>query len=283
MIRIDAHQHFWHYDPVSYSWIGEQMQKLKRDFLPVDLLPELKATKFDSSIAVQARQSLEETRWLLKLASENNFIRGVVGWVDLCSNQIEDQLIEFSSDPKFVGVRHVIHDEPDDQFMARTDFCNGIQLLRKYGLTFDLLLFPKHLPLAAKLALKFPDQNFVIDHLAKPDIKGRQTEPWASDLRRIAGLPNVYCKLSGMVTEADWYSWRAEDFRFYLDTALECFGTDRLMIGSDWPVCTVAGSYKEILDPVTAYVDKMDTSSKQKIMGKNCLDFYTKKMNQNKN
>ena len=213
MMLIDAHQHFWHYNPKEYGWISDRMEKLKRDFLPADLIPELQAMKFEGTIAVQARQSLEETRWLLTLADENNFIKGVVGWVDLCSEEAEDQLKEFSANSKFVGVRHVVHDEPDDRFMARKDFRRGISSLQKYSLTYDLLIFPKHLPLAMELVKEFPDQPFVLDHIAKPDIKGQRREPWASGIRKLAQLPNVYCKLSGMVTEADWKSWKKDDFR----------------------------------------------------------------------
>ena len=274
-MKIDAHQHFWHYNQVEYGWIGNNMQVLKNDFLPNHLKAELTTVGFDGCIAVQARQTLEETKWLLKLASENDFIKGVVGWVDLCSDKIEDQLKEFSLNPKLVGVRHVVHDELDDLFMARDDFQYGISLLQKYHLTYDLLLFPKHLPLAMELVQKFPNQKFVLDHIAKPDIKGEIKEPWVTDIRKLAQLPNVYCKLSGMVTEANWDSWKADDFRFYLDTIFEAFGPDRLMIGSDWPVCTVTGSYQSVLSIVIDYVKKFDNSISFKILGTNCLNFYT--------
>jgi L-fuconolactonase len=274
MMLIDAHQHFWHYNPKEYGWISDRMEKLKRDFLPADLIPELQAMKFEGTIAVQARQSLEETRWLLTLADENNFIKGVVGWVDLCSEEAEDQLKEFSANSKFVGVRHVVHDEPDDRFMARKDFRRGISFLQKYSLTYDLLIFPKHLPLAMELVKEFPDQPFVLDHIAKPDIKGQRREPWASGIRKLAQLPNVYCKLSGMVTEADWKSWKKDDFRFYLHTVLDCFGPDRLMTGSDWPVCTLGGSYQVILAIVTDFLKEFDLTDRQKILGANCLNFY---------
>jgi len=274
-MKIDAHQHFWYYNEADYGWIGGNMQVLQNDFLPNHLQAELSNVGFEGCIAVQARQSLEETSWLLKLASENDFIKGVVGWVDLCSDKLEDQLKEFSAHPKLVGVRHVIHDEPDDNFMARADFQQGISLLHKYRLTYDLLLFPKHIPLAAALVQKFPNQKFVLDHIAKPEIKGQLKEPWASDIRKLGQLPNVYCKLSGMVTEANWQSWKTDDFRFYLDTVFQAFGPDRLMIGSDWPVCTVAGSYQKVLSIVIDYVKKFDNSEQQKILGINCLNFYT--------
>lgn len=273
-MKIDAHQHFWQYSQTEYSWIGDNMEILKKDYLPHHLQGELSTVGFDGSIVVQARQTLEETTWLLKLASDNDFIKGVVGWVDLCSDEIEDQLKKFSVNPKFLGVRHVVHDEPDDQFMARNDFQKGISLLQNYGLTYDLLIFPKHLPLASELVQTFPKQKFVLDHIAKPSIKSQMKAPWSSDIKKIAQFSNVYCKLSGMVTEADWFKWNTDTFGFYLDTVFDAFGTDRLMIGSDWPVCTVAGSYKKVLSIIFDYIRKFDNNTQQRILGKNCVDFY---------
>ncbi len=277
MNLIDAHQHFWQYNPQEYSWIENDMEKLKQNFLPEHLVNEMKVVNASETIAVQARQTLKETNWLLELAEKNDFIKGVVGWVDLCSDKIEDQLIEFSAHPKFVGVRHVIHDEPDEQFMARVDFQFGISQLHKYGLTYDLLLFPKHIQLATNLVHKFPEQKFVLDHIGKPDIKNKKTEPWASDIRKLAKFPNVYSKLSGMVTEADWSNWEANDFTSYLDTVFDAFGPNRLMIGSDWPVCTIAGSYSSIMEIVINYIAKLDYSTREKILVNNCLDFYFNK------
>jgi L-fuconolactonase len=274
MMKLDAHQHFWHYNSTDYAWIGPDMEVLKKDFLPSQLRSELDTVAFDGSIAVQARQSLDETNWLLKLASENDFIKGVVGWVDLCSADVEKQLIEYSAHPKLVGVRHVVHDEPDDNFMARDDFQHGISLLEKYHLTYDLLVFPKHLPLAAQLVQKFPNQKFVLDHIAKPVIKKQLKEPWASDIAKLAQLPNVYCKLSGMVTEANWRNWNLSDFRFYLSTVYNAFGASRLMIGSDWPVCTVAGPYSKVLSIVQDFISDLDNADEQKISGGSCSDFY---------
>jgi L-fuconolactonase len=271
---IDAHQHFWYYNPHDYSWINEQMSVLKRDFLPEDLLPELKQLNFKGSIAVQARQSPEETYWLLQLASEYEFIKGVVGWADLCSTDVEKQLERISRHPKLVGVRHVIHDEPDDRFMAREDFRYGISLLSKYNLTYDLLIFAKHLSLATELAYTFPDQKFVLDHMAKPGIKNQIRSPWDKDIGELAKLPNVYCKLSGMVTEADWKHWKASDFRYYLDVVFDRFGEDRLMIGSDWPVCSIAGDYRQIMPIVIDYLKQFNEEIRMKIMGTNCRKFY---------
>lgn len=277
-MRIDAHQHFWLYNPDEYAWIGENMKVLQNDFLPMQLRKELDNMLFDGSIVVQARQTLEETEWLLMLASKYDFIKGVVGWVDLCSNDIEDQLKKYSGNSKFVGVRHVVHDEPDDNFMARPDFQHGISLLEKYNLTYDLLLFPKHLPLATELVRKFPNQRFILDHIAKPHIKGQVKEPWTSEINKLAQLPNVYCKLSGMVTEADWQNWKTPDFAYYLETVYQAFGPDRLMIGSDWPVCTVAGGYQQVMSVVTDFIKQFDADMQNKILGTNCSQFYLSKI-----
>jgi len=276
-MKIDSHQHFWHYNPLEYSWINDEMNILKRDFLPQDLYQELSQAGFEGSIAVQARQNLEETRWLLELADKYDFIKGVVGWVDLSSLEIENQLAEFSNNPKFVGVRHVVQDEPDDNFMARDDFQYGIGLLSKYGLTYDLLIFPKHLVLTNELVSKFPNQKFVVDHLAKPFVKKQIQAPWDKDMTRLAKHPNVYCKLSGIVTEADWKMWKPADFYYYMDVIYNAFGEDRIMIGSDWPVGTVAGNYKEIMNIVIDYFSNKKSRILDKILGENCERFYLKK------
>ena len=250
------------------------MQVLKQDFLPDQLQCELSKSGFEGCITVQARQTLEETAWLLNLASENDFIKGVVGWVDLCSDEVDEQLREFAANPKLVGVRHVVHDEPDDQFMARPDFQQGISQLEKYNLTYDLLVFPKHFPLALELVKTFPNQKFVVDHLAKPLIRDQVLSPWKEDIERLAQLPNVYCKLSGMVTEADVTHWKQEHFIRYLDVVFNCFGADKLMIGSDWPVCTLGGSYQEVVDLVRKYLAHFPQETKDKILGMNCSEFY---------
>jgi L-fuconolactonase len=280
-MKIDAHQHFWKYNPDEYGWIDDEMKVLKRDFLPDDLSPALKLAGFDGSIVVQARQCLDETRWLLNLAGRNDFIKGVVGWVDLCSPEIEVQLAEFSRNPKLVGVRHVVHDEPDDDFMARSDFQYGISLLSKYNLTYDLLIFPKHLSLATELVKKFPDQKFVLDHIAKPQIKNKRLSPWKDNIRGLALLPNVYCKLSGMVTESDWKQWTSADFTPYLDIVVDAFGTERLLIGSDWPVCTLAGSYAEVMQIVIEYIARLDSAQQQLILGQNAIRLYSRNYSDN--
>ena len=211
-MRIDSHQHFWHYDPAHHVWMTEAMATLRRDYLPDELAPLLRAAGFDGTIAVQARQMLEETEWLLALAERHAWVQGVVGWVDLCSAELAAQLERFASRPKLVGVRHVVHDEPDDRFMLRPDFRRGIGRLGEFGLTYDLLLFPRHLEVAVTLVDEFPEQPFVLDHIAKPPIREGLLSPWKEDLERLAERPNVFCKLSGMVTEAGWKRVAARGF-----------------------------------------------------------------------
>ena len=273
-MRLDAHQHFWRYSAEEYGWIGESLAGLKRDFLPQDLKPLLEAEGFDGSIAVQARQSLEETQFLLELAEQNEIVKGVVGWLDLRSLELDKQLERFASHPKLVGVRHVLQDEPDDEFMLRPEFRRGISRLAEYGLTYDVLIYVKHLPMAAKLVEEFPEQRFVLDHIAKPLIAEGRVEPWDRGIRELARSQNVWCKMSGMVTEATWGEWKAEDFWPYLDLVMEAFGPERLMIGSDWPVCTVSASYGATMDLVQEYVRRLSGAEQQAILGGTCAKFY---------
>ena len=217
---------------------------------------------------------MEETRWLLKLSDKFDFIKGVVGWVDLCSHELESQLEEVAGNHKLVGVRHVVHDESDDRFMARSDFQNGLPMLPEYNLTYDLLIFPKHLALATELVSLFPDQVFILDHIAKPGIKDGIRSPWDKEIHLLAEHPNVYCKLSGMVTEANWQEWQPDDFRYYLDVVFEAFGADKLMIGSDWPVCMLAGAYNKVMALVLNYLAQYDNKIQQKILGMNCASAY---------
>jgi L-fuconolactonase len=270
-MRLDSHQHFWRYSPTEHTWMTHQMQALKQDFLPHDLKPLLDAIQFDGCIAVQARQTLEETRWLLELAEQYPFIKGVVGWVDLRSDRLTEQLERFAQHPKLVGVRHVVHDEPDDNFMLRPDFRRGIAQLLDFNLTYDLLLFPKHLQVAVQLVKEFPQQPFVLDHLAKPKIAEQLLSPWREDLHQLATFPNVFCKLSGMVTETNWKQWRPVDFHPYLDVVFEAFGPTRLMIGSDWPVCTLSAEYAPMMKIV---MDHIPIESQPAILGDNCARFY---------
>jgi L-fuconolactonase len=274
MMKIDAHQHFWAYNANDYGWMGPGMEILKKNHLPNHLQPLLEKIGIDGTVAVQARQIIEETRWLLELARQYPFIKGVVGWVDLRSPQLDEQLTLFKAHPKFCGVRHVIHDEPDDAFLLRNNFIRGIGMLAEFDLTYDLLLFPKHLLAAYELVSKFPAQPFVVDHLAKPLIKDGIREPWATDLRRLAENPNVYCKVSGMVTEADWHAWQPADFQPYLDIVFEAFGPERIMLGSDWPVCTVAGSYTDIVSIIVDYIQQFSADEQAGVLGRNAMKFY---------
>jgi L-fuconolactonase len=273
-MRIDAHQHFWVYRPDEYPWITDRLAALRRDFLPEHLAPLRTAAAIDGSIAVQARQSLEESRWLLGLAERHPSVLGVVGWVDLCSDAVDEPLRELSGHPKFVGVRHVVQDEPDDRFLLRPDFLRGVGRLRAFGLTYDLLIYPRQLPAALPFVRHFPDQPIVLDHLAKPAVTGGGLSPWREQVRELARAPNVCCKLSGLVTEADWLRWRAEDFRPYLDVALEAFGEDRLMFGSDWPVCLLAAGYEQVSEIIARFTEGLGETARQKIFGDSAARFY---------
>jgi L-fuconolactonase len=273
-MRVDAHQHFWKYNPAEYEWIDDSMASIRRDFLPEDLEPELERNEFQGSIAVQARQTVEETRWLLELADRSSKILGVVGWVDLRSPDIRSQLSEFARNPKLVGIRHIVQSEPDDRFLLRQDFLRGIALLEEFDLVYDILIYTKHLPAAAEFVERFPRQRFVLDHLAKPAIKSREIETWASGIRRLGAFPNVFCKLSGLVTEADWQGWKPEDITPYLDIAFEAFGASRLMIGSDWPVCLVAGSYSRTMDVVKDYLRRHLAELREAVLGENARQVW---------
>jgi len=273
-MNIDAHQHFWRYNPAHQVWMTDRMDVLRRDHLPAELRPMLEAAGFQGTVAVQARQMLEETEWLLKLSDGHDFIRGVVGWVDLRSPDLRGQLERFAAHPKLAGVRHVVHDEPDDDFMLAPAFRRGIAALREFGLVYDLLLFPRHLPVAARLVAEFPDQPFVLDHIAKPPIREGGMSPWREDLRALAAFSNVTCKLSGMVTEAAWKQWRPETFRPYLDAVVDAFGPDRLMIGSDWPVCTLSGDYASTMAVVTDYARQLPAGARDAILGGTCARVY---------
>jgi len=272
-MRIDSHQHFWRFNPDEYGWM-QPGWPIRRDFLPADLEPELRARNLDGCVAVQARQSLAESRWLLELATANAIIRGVVGWVDLRSPGVTEELEEFAKHPKFVGVRHVVQDEPDDGFMLRADFQRGIGELHHFGLTYDLLVFPRQLPAAIKLAQQFPEQPFVLDHLAKPPIKVGTLSPWREQIQELARLPNVTGKVSGLVTEANWADWRADDFKPFLDVVFGAFGPERLMFGSDWPVCLLAGSYERVFGLMANYVGQFGTNAVAKVFGDNAAKFY---------
>ncbi len=278
-MKIDAHQHFWIYNEQEYSWIDDRMGKLKRDFKPADFQEELNRAGFIGSVAIQARQSVEETRWLLSLSNQYPCIKGVVGWVDLQSEKIEDLLIEFAGEQKFVGVRHLIQDEKDINFLLKKEFMRGIAYLQDYGLTYDLLIYPEHLKVAGKLVRKFPELKFVVDHLAKPAVKNKMLEPWATDIKDLSRYENVFCKLSGMVTEGDWENWKPSDFIPYMDVVLESFGPDRVMLGSDWPVCLLAGNYQSVLNLVLNYIKQCSEKEQEKIWSDTCISFYSLRIN----
>lgn len=274
-VRIDSHQHYWHFNEQDYGWMGDDMAVIKRDFLPKDLLPELQSIDFEASVAVQARQTWEETCWLLQLADENPHIKGVVGWVDLQSDNAEKQLQSFAAHPRAVGVRHVIHDEEDVNFMLRPEFINGIKLLEKFGLAYDILIFPKHLPNTIQFVKQFsPNQIFILDHIAKPFIKEGTITPWKEQIEELAQFPNIFCKVSGMVTEADWKNWTPENIKPYLDVIFKAFGPERIMIGSDWPVCLVAGEYAKVMGVVTSYIANLTEQDKANVLGINAINAY---------
>lgn len=273
--RIDAHQHFWKYDPIKYGWMdGDSMEILRRDHLPGDLEPILQASGFHGCVAVQARQTVAESEWLLELADAHDFIRGVVGWVDLRSPDLDAQLAPLARHPKFVGVRHVVQDEPDDRFMLGEAFLHGISRLADFDLAYDILIFPRQLPAACELAARFPGQRFVLDHIAKPPIAAGNLSPWREDLARLAAHRHVHCKLSGMVTETHWGRWKPEDFAVWIEIVIDLFGPGRLMIGSDWPVCTLSASHGEAMEIVSGAISRLTTDEQDAILGGNASTFY---------
>ena len=273
-IRIDSHQHFWRYDPGRDVWITEEIAVLKRDFLPEELIQRMCEAGVDRTIAVQADQSETETHFLLDLTAENSAIAGVVGWVNLLDKNIDERLECFSRHTKLRGFRHIVQAEHDDRFMIREDFLRGVAALARHNFTYDILIYARQLPGAVEFVRRFPAQKFVLDHLAKPSIKAGEIDAWANNIRALARNRNVYCKLSGLVTEANWTNWNAETLRPYLDVAFEAFGTDRLMFGSDWPVCLLAASYSQVKEVIENYTRDFSPSEKENIFGLNAARFY---------
>ena len=273
-MRIDAHQHFWNYSAAEYPWIGTGLERLARDYLPSDLEPLLAAKQIDGSVAVQARQSVEESLWLLALAKAHPLVKGVVGWVDLRSDRVGDDLRVLAANPTFVGVRHVVQDEPDPRFVLGEGFIRGLRQLRQHGLTYDLLLYPTQLPAAIELVELLPEQPFVVDHLAKPRIVAGEIDGWGRDIRAIARHDNDCCKVSGMVTEAVRRGWNRDDFTPYLDVVLEAFGPERLMFGSDWPVCLLAGEYADVAAIPRDYFSRLSATEQRMIWGDTAAEFY---------
>ena len=272
--RIDSHQHFWLYNVEDYGWMDGDRSPLQVNYMPPDIQPLLAANGIDGTVAVQARQVLGETAFLLKLAEEYDLIRGVVGWVDMRADDVEAQLERFAPHPRLVGVRHIVHDEADDRFMLGGNFLRGLAALKAYNLRYDLLLYPKHIPIAIDVVKRFPEQPFVLDHIAKPLIKDGIIGAWEDDIRALASFDNVSCKVSGMVTEAAWGAWTRDDFEPYLDIVFDCFGVDRLMFGSDWPVCTLSGSYGEVVGIVESYIAALSADEQAAVMGGNAAAFY---------
>ncbi len=274
-MHIDAHHHFWKYDSGRDVWITEEMAAIRRDFMPEDLFAVLKENGMAGSVVVQADPSEEETRFLLDIARQHHFIKGVVGWVDFTDKEVERSIAIYKETaPALKGFRHIVQAEPDARFLLREDFCRGIELLKQYDYTYDILIYPKQLPAAIEFVERFPEQKFVVDHLAKPDIKSRKIEPWATQMRILAQNKKVYCKVSGMITEADWKHWTEEDLKPYLDTIFEAFGTERLLFGSDWPVCLVAGTYAKVKQVIMNYMKDIDERAQEAIMGENAARFY---------
>ncbi|MGI9071584.1 MAG: amidohydrolase family protein [Bryobacteraceae bacterium] len=273
-IRIDAHHHFWTYSREEYGWIDESMTVIRRDFLPDHLEPEIRACGIDGVVSVQARQTLEETRWLLALASKRDFIRGVVGWVPLIAPDISDILGSLIEQGRLKAVRHVLQAEPDDQYMLRDDFNRGIDSLSEFGLVYDILIFERHVPQAIEFVDRHPKQTFVLDHIAKPRIRDHVISPWRENLRALAERPNVYCKISGLVTEADYKTWTKEDLAPYFDTVLHAFKPERLMFASDWPVCLVATTYSRWFNIVLERIALLSDTEQDAILGSTAIRAY---------
>jgi L-fuconolactonase len=270
---IDAHQHFWHYDPDEYGWIDDSMASLRRDFLPSDLYPEINQSGVSGTVAVQARQTIAETEWLLELATENSFLRGVVGWAPIAEASFPKLLEKLTENPKLVGLRHVVQAEPDG-FLAASPFNEGINALAETGLVYDILIVERQLPEAIAFVDRHPNQIFVLDHIAKPCIAEAQLEPWARNLTQLARRENVYCKLSGMVTEASWHRWTITSLQAYVDVALEAFTPKRLMFGSDWPVCTVAATYNQWITTVGDLLASLSGEERERVFSGTAVEAY---------
>lgn len=273
-MRIDAHQHFWIYNPIRDLWIDENIKVLRSNFLPEDLYPLIHEEGVDGTIAVQADQSEEETNFLLELAEKNPWILGVVGWIDLKNKNSEKRIEHFSQFKKLKGFRHIVQAEPDENFMLGEEFQRGISFLKHFNLTYDILIYPNQIPAAVKLTEKHPEQKFILDHIAKPKIKSKIIEPWTSGIKELAANKNVFCKISGLITEADHKNWKPDDIYPYLDAVFESFGYDRLLFGSDWPVCLLAGSYNRVKNLIENYLRSSSLEDKEKIFGKNVQIFY---------
>jgi len=273
-MTIDAHHHLWRYTPQEYGWIDDTMQLLRRDFLPADLKSAMRSAGVDGTIAVQARQTLEETRWLLDLADENDEIRGITGWAPIAGPEFPGVMEEFDGRAKLKALRHVIQGERDENYILREDFNSGIRALEGSGLVYEILIYERHLPQTIEFVDRHPNQLFVLDHLAKPLIATGVMEPWAAQMRELGKRENAWCKVSGMVTEADWNAWTSETLKPYIDVAVEAFGPQRLMAGSDWPVCLVACSYERWWQVLREYFSSFSQQEQERIFGENAAELY---------
>jgi L-fuconolactonase len=271
---IDSHQHFWNYEPVKHAWIDDDMSAIRKDFLPSDLEQVYKENGIDGCVAVQADQTLAETDFLLELSDKNDFIKGIVAWVDLRAENIDEVLQHYRQFKKIKGFRHVVQGEPDHNFLLRPAFLSGISKLEKYDFVYDILIFPHQLGAALEFVKRVPNQKFVIDHMAKPYIKDGYYDGWAALMLEIAKYENVFCKLSGMITEADYNGWKPQQITPYMDLVLNAFGSDRIMFGSDWPVCLVAGNYRQVKELVNNFIANLSPLEQEAIMGKNAIEFY---------
>lgn len=271
---IDSHQHFWNYKPSKHNWIDDSMSLIRKDFMPPDLKKVYDKNKIDGCITIQVDQTLEETNFLLDLSKKNTFIKGIVGWVDLRASNIDNTLKHYSNYKKIKGFRHIVQDEEDHNFLLRPEFLRGISYLEKYDYVYDILIFPHQLETTLEFVKKFPNHKFIIDHIAKPYIKDGLYDKWARLMSEISKCENVFCKMSGMITEADYNLWTPEQITPYMDLILTSFGSKRILFGSDWPVCLVAGSYKKVKELVTNFISKLSENEKTNIMGKNAINLY---------
>jgi len=274
-MKVDSHQHFWKFDTIlDTSWISDEMSVLRQDFSPTQVQSLMLDNGIEGCVAVQADQTETETNYLLDLESKHDIIKGVVGWVDFRAPNIKERLEHFSGNPALKGFRHIVQAEKEDDFLLRKDFCEGIALLRDFDFTYDILIYPKHLKYAIDFVEQFPDQRFVIDHLAKPNIKDQIVAGWKEELSVFREHENVYCKLAGLVTEGDWHHWKSSDYTTYISIVLDIFGIDRVMFGSDWPVCLPSASYAQVCEIVEENTSFLSADEKEKLWGQNCIDFY---------
>jgi L-fuconolactonase len=273
-MRIDAHQHFWHYDPIRHDWIDESMKVIRKNFLPADLSNEMKRNGIDGTIAVQVDETEEENYFLLKLAEENEIIKGIVGWMDLKSPTAEEQIQHWKKYPNIKGFRCIIQGKPDEQYLKNDLFISQVKKLASYEFTYDLLVYHDQLPSLIRFVEKLPDNKMILDHIGKPDIKNREIKSWRENIKMLAQHPGIYCKLSGLVTEANHNNWNYDDLMPYLEIASEAFGIDRICFGSDWPVCLVAGSYTEVVGVIEQFSSQLNKEEKEKLFGANTMKFY---------